>query len=274
MTLAVPPGCSSVPLPVLVQLCEAIEQGRLDCPPTETGLHAGGFGALSRPIAEALDGLASAAAVRALRLLIAERVHRPPPRLSLVWTGPEPRASVSRDTAMTVRDLFASARRSVLVGGYAFDKPEILAPLHAAMVSRGVTALLFMDIPGSATSAEGAEALATAAVDDFFRTVWTFGAPKPDVYHDPRTPLLGPPWASLHAKCIVVDDERALVTSANFTDRGQTRNIEAGVLIEDRGFAEELGTQWRAPDHGRPLAPIRRLSLAETGAPASADTPR
>lgn len=75
--------------------------------------------------------------------------------------------------------------------------------------------------------------------------MWTFGLPKPEVFYDPRTARRGPPWASLHAKCIVVDDERALVTSANFTDRGQTRNIEAGVLIEDRGFAAELAAQWR-----------------------------
>lgn len=37
----------------------------------------------------------------------------------------------------------------------------------------------------------------------------------------------------------------ALITSANFTDRGQTRNIEAGVLIDDRVFAEELAGHWR-----------------------------
>ena len=49
---------------------------------------------------------------------------------------------------------------------------------------------------------------------------------------------------SLHAKCIVVDGSTALVTSANFTDRGQTRNIEAGVLVRDRGFAERLASQW------------------------------
>jgi phosphatidylserine/phosphatidylglycerophosphate/cardiolipin synthase-like enzyme len=55
----------------------------------------------------------------------------------------------------------------------------------------------------------------------------------------------GRPWASLHAKCTVVDDERTLITSANFTDRGQTRNIEAGVLIEDGAFAEEVSAQWR-----------------------------
>ena len=50
---------------------------------------------------------------------------------------------------------------------------------------------------------------------------------------------------SLHAKCVVVDDERSFITSANFTDRGQTRNVEAGVLIEDRAFSGELGAQWR-----------------------------
>lgn len=36
-----------------------------------------------------------------------------------------------------------------------------------------------------------------------------------------------------------------LITSANVTDRGQTRNIEAGVLIEDTAFSEEIGAQWR-----------------------------
>jgi phosphatidylserine/phosphatidylglycerophosphate/cardiolipin synthase-like enzyme len=38
---------------------------------------------------------------------------------------------------------------------------------------------------------------------------------------------------------------RSLVTSANFTQRGQDRNIETGVLIDDRGFAVQLESQWR-----------------------------
>ncbi|XXY54836.1 phospholipase D-like domain-containing protein [Sorangium sp. So ce269] len=84
-----------------------------------------------------------------------------------------------------------------------------------------------------------------AAWSNFLREVWTFGLPKPDMYYDPRTAMPGPPWASLHGKCIVVDEERTLITSANFTDRGQTRNIEAGVLIDDGPFAEEVSAQWR-----------------------------
>jgi phosphatidylserine/phosphatidylglycerophosphate/cardiolipin synthase-like enzyme len=35
------------------------------------------------------------------------------------------------------------------------------------------------------------------------------------------------------------------VTSANFTDRGQTRNIEMGVLVDDPGLASRLVHQWR-----------------------------
>jgi phosphatidylserine/phosphatidylglycerophosphate/cardiolipin synthase-like enzyme len=51
---------------------------------------------------------------------------------------------------------------------------------------------------------------------------------------------------SLHAKCVVVDERWSLVTSANFTNRAQTRNIELGVLIDDEPFAQKITGQWRA----------------------------
>lgn len=105
--------------------------------------------------------------------------------------------------------------------------------------------MLFLNIPSEAATAADVAAVATRFIDRFFREIWIFGVPKPDVYYDPRTVVRGPPWVSLHAKCVVVDDERALITSANFTDRGQTRNVEAGVVIEDRVFSGELGAQWR-----------------------------
>ena len=56
---------------------------------------------------------------------------------------------------------------------------------------------------------------------------------------------LGSVLGRLHAKCIVVDYRRALVTSANFTSRGQERNVEVGVLVESEKFARELVHQWR-----------------------------
>jgi phosphatidylserine/phosphatidylglycerophosphate/cardiolipin synthase-like enzyme len=47
----------------------------------------------------------------------------------------------------------------------------------------------------------------------------------------------------MHAKCGVVDRARAFVSSANFTQRGQERNIEVGVLIADPSFASYLAGQ-------------------------------
>jgi phosphatidylserine/phosphatidylglycerophosphate/cardiolipin synthase-like enzyme len=238
-------GLTRIPLPMLERLLLAMERRRLEAPFSEADLVDTGFHGFAEDVVTAFAGIDSAGVVGALRMVIAERLDRPPPRLDLVWTGPETRASVARSTRLVVERLFESARRSVVVGGYAFDAPEILEPLYRAMKERSVDVTLFLDIDGTATTAAGAEAFATAFIDRFFRTVWTFGLPKPDVYYDPRTAIPGPPWSSLHAKCIVVDNERSLITSANFTDRGQTRNIEAGVLIEDTGFAAELGAQWR-----------------------------
>ena len=50
----------------------------------------------------------------------------------------------------------------------------------------------------------------------------------------------------LHAKCIVVDDRRAFVTSANLTTAAQEKNIEAGLLVGDGGLARGLRTQFEA----------------------------
>jgi phosphatidylserine/phosphatidylglycerophosphate/cardiolipin synthase-like enzyme len=79
---------------------------------------------------------------------------------------------------------------------------------------------------------------------DFLERNWPFGEPLPTLYCDPRTADAGSRF-SLHAKCIVVDERKALVTSANFTDRGQTRNLEMGVLVDDSAFGSRLVQQWR-----------------------------
>jgi phosphatidylserine/phosphatidylglycerophosphate/cardiolipin synthase-like enzyme len=50
--------------------------------------------------------------------------------------------------------------------------------------------------------------------------------------------------ACLHAKCVVVDEERLLITSANFTEAAHERNIEAGVLMRDRVVARAIRSQF------------------------------
>ena len=86
--------------------------------------------------------------------------------------------------------------------------------------------------------------LAPRPAPEFLRTAWPFGDPTPRIYFDKRTLTTGPPWSSLHAKCVVVDGERAFLSSANFSVRAQEHNIEAGVLLHDPAFALHLARQW------------------------------
>jgi phosphatidylserine/phosphatidylglycerophosphate/cardiolipin synthase-like enzyme len=63
----------------------------------------------------------------------------------------------------------------------------------------------------------------------------------PDIYYDPRS-LSADPFrrSSLHAKCVVADRERALITSANFTEAAWLRNIELGVLLSHKALVGRL----------------------------------
>ena len=81
MSAAIPRGLSAVPLPAIALLLEAVERGRVECPLSEAGLLSAGFGPAARPILEATGGLGAEAVTAALRLVAAERVHRPPPHL-------------------------------------------------------------------------------------------------------------------------------------------------------------------------------------------------
>ena len=228
---------------VLKGLREAIASGFLRTPVDRTALVGFGVKHQLEAIEGALGGHRSAACVAVLDVALAER-ECPPPAPELVWTGPEAPAGAARDTAVVLRELFEGARESVILAGYSFDHAEeVLTPLHGAMRDRGVAATFFVDIPQIERHVS-AEAHVAAAFKKFLAESWPFGEPRPRLYYDTRALKPGPPWCSIHAKCVVVDGLKAFVSSANFTQRGQERNIEVGVRIEDAGFASYLAGQW------------------------------
>src|SRR5215831_9273664 len=63
-----------------------------------------------------------------LGILSQDRRQRPVAEdlIDLVWTGPEAEGIVYRDTAVVVRELFQSARESVLVAGYAVYQGHVV----------------------------------------------------------------------------------------------------------------------------------------------------
>jgi phosphatidylserine/phosphatidylglycerophosphate/cardiolipin synthase-like enzyme len=44
----------------------------------------------------------------------------------------------------------------------------------------------------------------------------------------------------LHAKCVVVDGEAVFISSANFTEAAQERNIEMGLLVHSDWLAQRV----------------------------------
>ena len=224
----------------LQDLLHRVRSGRLVCPPRVFELRAAGLDRHAEAIAAALAGLDARAAEALLEVLLADRSERPGPRVGLVWTGPEAKQATSRDTAVVVRELFASATESVLIAGYRFDHgADLLEPLYQGMKTRGVQTQIFLDIERRRGDPEDPHDCAQLFADRFFHKHWPWGEPRPELHYDPRT-AVPRSLHSLHAKCVVIDGQRALIGSANFTDRGQTRNIEAGALLDDRRFATRL----------------------------------
>lgn len=66
---------------------------------------------------------------------------------------------------------------------------------------------------------------------------WPSRTPPPRVFHD-RERAEGAPYASMHAKCLLIDGKDLLVTSANFTFHGLHGNIEIGVRLGGAPAAE------------------------------------
>jgi phosphatidylserine/phosphatidylglycerophosphate/cardiolipin synthase-like enzyme len=56
------------------------------------------------------------------------------------------------------------------------------------------------------------------------------------------------------AKCVVVDRQAALVTSANFTEAAQQRNIEVGLLIRHAPLVSRISLYFEGLIDARLLA--------------------
>jgi phosphatidylserine/phosphatidylglycerophosphate/cardiolipin synthase-like enzyme len=165
--------------------------------------------------------------------------------VSLVWSGPESATSQSRETSVVVDELFAHAERFVLVSSYVVQKGTIVfRSLAERMVTRPeLNVQLFLHIGRDWRDIrDESELLREFGAE--FSAQWP-GPRRPDVFYDPRTLSADSSVrAAWHAKCVIADDDHAFITSANFTEWAQQRNVEAGVLIRDRHFAGQLRQQF------------------------------
>lgn len=238
---------------VLVDIAAALKNGTLRLPVTETELRAysGGNAALAVAEVNRLAGLGmtETAIAEALDLVgdALRGVERAHDEVEFVWSGPERGVSQTRETSVVVNDLFRHAEREVLVASYAIhDGPSVFAVLADRMAEvPDLRVRFFLHVGRQQHEQDKAEAQVLHRFAKEFRDQhWPSGSRLPEVFYDPRTLGTGSTRASLHAKCVVVDDARAFVTSANFTEAAQQRNIEAGVLVDNKQFARSLREQF------------------------------
>ncbi|MGR3274610.1 DISARM system phospholipase D-like protein DrmC [Acaryochloris marina NIES-2412] len=187
-----------------------------------------------------------------LQLLAQERKSAQAQRnaIDLVWTGQEVLGTESRDTRVVVQELFRSAKDNILISSYAFDKGDKAKALFQPLVERmaalpDLKVRLFLNIKRPYSDRQTSEAtLLRKFAESFRHDIWP-GDRLPEVFYEPQSLSKSKGARTcLHAKCVVVDDERVFVTSANFTEAAHERNIEAGVLLSDVISAKSMRAQF------------------------------
>jgi phosphatidylserine/phosphatidylglycerophosphate/cardiolipin synthase-like enzyme len=192
-------------------------------------------------------------------LQVRARVTPPGELVELVWTGPETLGTANRDTGVVVRDLFGNAESDLIVAGFAVHQGyQVFRRLADRMAERpALRVRLFLNVHWPGEEQDEGETLRVFAMR-FRSKDWPWER-LPEVYYDPRSlyPNSGE-RAVLHAKCVVADRRIALVTSANFTEAAQTRNIEVGTLVRCPDFCANLADHFEALVE---VGALRRLGL-------------
>ena len=190
-------------------------------------------------------GITSALLARMLDLAAVASEAAPAVQTELVWTGPEGLAAQSRDTAVVAAEMFGAAERSVLVSTFVVRQGAmVFETLAQRMVERPELAVrVFLHVPREMRDTRHDSEI-LRGYSDHFRRQWPWPQ-TPQVFYDPRSIVPeAADRATWHAKCVVIDDEQAFVTSANFTEWAQSRNVEAGILVRGGSLPRQLRSQF------------------------------
>jgi phosphatidylserine/phosphatidylglycerophosphate/cardiolipin synthase-like enzyme len=236
-----------LPAPLLTALAASFENGPLSETLTLAGIRgivgesAGDVVAVLRELAA--EGFRPAQIATLLRGLAAAAAATPKPSqlFDVVLSGPAVPGVPTSDTAAVMHTLLTHAEREVLLVGYAvYNGKKLFEPLADRMRDRpDLSVIMCLDIRRPPSDVRPATEVEASFARDFRERHWPWPQ-VPKLYYDPRSLETGPDRASLHAKCVIVDRSIALVTSANFTDAAQWKNVEAGVEIRHQPTVERL----------------------------------
>jgi phosphatidylserine/phosphatidylglycerophosphate/cardiolipin synthase-like enzyme len=140
----------------------------------------------------------------------------------LVATLPAGVPGLARPTRAVVLEMITRATAEIILLGYEFTDHD-LVELLAGASARGPDVIIICDrIRGGSKRVE---------------ELWPNAVKAPKLFHD-RAREDGAPYASMHAKCLLIDGIDLLITSANFTFHGLHGNIEIGIRVSGQPAEE------------------------------------
>ena len=143
----------------------------------------------------------------------------------IAWTGPATEAVPLRRVDQVIYDMLESAKEEVLLVTYAAYKAERALEALRGAADRGVRVRLVIELArasGGKISFDGLQGFRAAV-------------PAAQIYYwppDRRERNSAGAYGSMHAKCLVADRSRAIVSSANLTDYALEANMELGLVVQ------------------------------------------
>ena len=234
----------------LRSLASAFRTGRISSPCSAPALTRYVSGPIVDQVAAAIKemteiGYSSAGISYALDLVADCRVNisKLDDAIQLVMSGPQLAGSERRDTGVVVSDLFRNAQENVLIAGYAIYQGRRLFSELAKRMDElpQLEVRMFLDISRKPGDTSRSDEIVRRFADRFRSEEWPHSSRAPQVFYDLRgLDQDRTERASMHAKCVVVDGRRVFVSSANFTEAAQERNVEIGVLFESVAAAARI----------------------------------
>lgn len=224
-------GLSQVSERDLERLYRALHRDLLPSPITRSALILVAFGDIEGHL-DLLVGRDVASAKALVRAVLAERKSERGTGVRLSFMGPPAPGTRSRDLVNQVRELLASATKSIELVGLRLDDAALgdglLRTVRAVSEGRDVHTTLVLAGHGVEAPHERARELLTQHLRGL-RSLTAYVCVS----------------SRLRARAVVVDQQRALVTTGELTACEEDGSVDVGVLLDDADYVRALGEEWQ-----------------------------
>lgn len=180
-------------------------------------------------------GYSSETVIAVIDAIIESRSHAHNVALlqSLVVTGPEIPDLTNLKTGSRFTQVVEHAKKELMLATFAlYQGDRILEPIHQAMIRNpNLSVTLILNVQRSYGDTTMNDDILEKSRQEFRAKNWPWDV-KPQVYYYPESLHMdAKSRASMHAKFVIADEERCFITSANFTEAAQKKNIEVGIEL-------------------------------------------